>query len=208
MRRYSHNLNELSYLATFILRKIKVAKKGFERTGGTVRGESFEGKDLEFSEQIAKLKDTEGIYIVVHPGHLESVFKQLKEENFKGIVVAAGNASVPSVRNLPEASGVYVAAPIIYNAKYIFAQEAREKYEAQYGKPFNHYAASGYDIIKLLAGLMEDEFISRESVRGLLEEGFIYPGIFGYLEVKPGEHDIHFPLHPAQIVNGEVEYLR
>ena len=56
--------------------------------------------------------------------------------------------------------------------------------------------------------LLEDKEVSRESMRSLLEEGFIYPGVFGDLDVKPGQHDIDFPLHPAQIVEGEVKYLQ
>jgi hypothetical protein len=55
---------------------------------------------------------------------------------------------------------------------------------------------------------LEDEEVSRERMKSLLEQGFIYPGVFGDLDVKPGEHDIVFPLHPAQIVDGEVKYLR
>ena len=46
----------------------------------------------------------------------------------------------------------------------------------------------------------------REGVKRVLEEGFIYSGVFGSLEVKAGEHDISFPLYPAQIVDGKVQY--
>jgi len=53
-----------------------------------------------------------------------------------------------------------------------------------------------------------DKEVSRESVKNLLEGGFMYHGVFGELDVKPGEHDITFPLHPAQIVDGKLKYLR
>jgi len=59
-----------------------------------------------------------------------------------------------------------------------------------------------------LSGLLKDKEVSRESVKSLLESGFIYSGVFGSIDVKPGEHDITFPLHPAQIVDGEVKYLQ
>jgi len=36
----------------------------------------------------------------------------------------------------------------------------------------------------------------------------VYSGVFGTLNKKNGEHDIGFPLHPAQIIAGELEYLR
>jgi len=61
-------------------------------------------------------------------------------------------------------------------------------------------------VIKILAGLWEDEEISRERVKSLLDEGFTYSGVFGMVNVRPGEHDISFPLYPAQIINGEVKY--
>jgi hypothetical protein len=32
--------------------------------------------------------------------------------------------------------------------------------------------------------------------------------VFGDITVAPGGHDITYPLYPARIVNGGVEYLR
>ncbi|MDY7031654.1 MAG: hypothetical protein SVY10_07060 [Thermodesulfobacteriota bacterium] len=112
------------------------------------------------------------------------------------------------IKEMPEIAGVYLAAPIIYNPNFLFAKEVHKKYEALYKKPLSHQAAKGYDFMKLLAGLLEDEEVSRENVKRLLEEGFIYPGVFGDLDVKPGEHDISLPLHPAQIIDDKVKYLR
>ncbi|MBW2038545.1 MAG: ABC transporter substrate-binding protein [Deltaproteobacteria bacterium] len=186
----------------------ELLKKEFERTGGIVRGKTFEAKDSDFKKQIAKLKDMEAIYSVGFDSNLKNVFKQLKKENFSGFILGPATATLPSVRSMPEANGVYVAAPIIYNPNYLFAKEVKEKYETEYNRPFNHYAANGYDLIKLLAGLLEDKEISRESVKSLLEDGFIYPGVFGNLDVKRGEHGIAFLLDTAQIVDGEVKYLR
>lgn len=186
----------------------KLLKKEFEGTGGTVISEAFESDESDYKEQIAKLKDMEAIYAVGFDSHLKNVFKQLKKENFSEFILGPATATLPSVRNIPEANGVYVAAPIIYNPNFLFAKEVKKRYEAKYNKPFNHYAANGYDFVKLLAGLLEDKEISRESVKSLLEDGFMYPGVFGNLDVKRGEHGIAFPLDTAQIVDGEVEYLR
>lgn len=186
----------------------ELTRKDFEKAGGTLRGEIFKRKSTDFKAEINRLKHAEALYLVVNPGHYELIFQELKKQNYKGIIVGVGNVSTPRVRSLPEANGVYLVASIIYNPNFLYAREVRKKYEAVYGKQFNHYAASGYDIIKLLAGLLEDEKISRTGIKHLLEAGFIYPGIFGDLDVKPGDHDIHFPLHPARIVDGEVKYLR
>lgn len=181
-------------------------KNRFKKSGGAVRGSSFEPDEQNFKEQIATLRGTEAIYIVGFSPQLVTIFKQLQEENFDGTILASSGATFPSIRSMPEAKGTFVAAPIIYNPDFLFAQEVKDKYEERYGKPFNHYAANGYDFIKILAGLLEDQEISRKSIKKLMEEGFLYNGVFGSIEVELGEHDIIIPLHPAQIVEGGLEY--
>ena len=182
-------------------------KKGFEKTGGALKSVTLGMKEVDFKEQIMKLKDMEAIYIAGYPHHFENLFKQLKKAKFKGDIIASSAAAIPSVTSMPEANRVYMAAPIIYNPNFPFANELRDKYEDKYNKPFNNYAANAYDLIKLLAGLLEDKEISRDSIKGFLEDGFIYHGVFGTLDVKPGEHSFSFPLHPAQVVDGEIKYL-
>jgi len=183
-------------------------KEAFEKSGGTIKSKSFDIKDFDYREEIGILRNMEAIYAVGFPKHLMEVLRQLKEENYNGIILGPSAATSSPVRKLPAANGTYVAAPIIYDPKYLFARKVKEKYQARYDKSLNHQSANGYDCLKLLAGLLEDKKVSRESVRDLLEQGFSYPGIFGTLVVKPGEHDISFPLHPAQIIDGEVKYLR
>ena len=186
----------------------RLLKEEFEKNGGITKAEPYVSKETEFREPISKLKHTEAIYVVGYGSHLGNAFKALRRENFGGLILASDGASHYPVRNLPEAQGSYLAAFAIYDHNFLFAREAKGKYEAKYEKPFTHRSANGYDFIRLLTGLLRDKEISRESVKSLLEEGFIYPGVFGTIEVKPGEHDITFPLHPARIVDGEVKYLR
>jgi len=185
---------------------LELLQKDFKRTGGIVESELFKPNTTDFKESITRLVDMEAIYAVGFSSRLEKIFKQLKKENFKGFILGSSSAAFPSITTMPEAQGVYVATPIIYNPNFPFAKEAKGKYETRYDKPFNHAAANGYDTIKILAGLLEDKEISRDSIRTLLEEGFIYSGVFGTIDVKPGEHDIIFPLYPAQIIEGEVKY--
>ena len=182
-------------------------KEEFQKTGGVVRSEAFEVKNPDFKGKIVKLKDAKAIYIVGFVKHARQAIRQLREESFDGFIL--GNSGLTNlIKTTPEANGAYVAAPALYNPNYLFAKEVKGKYEARYSKPFIHQAANGYDFIKLLAGLLEDKEVSRESVKNLLERGFMYHGVFGELDVKPGEHDITFPLHPAQIVDGKLKYLR
>ena len=182
-------------------------KEGFEKAGGKVIGESFNPKKPDFKAKTKKLKNTEAIYTVGWVKPARQAIRQLKEDHYKGFILAAsGNSGLAEKE--PGLDGVYLAAPIIYNPAFLFAKEVKRKYEARYRKTFNHQAANGYDFIRLLAGLLEDQEISRKNVKNLLEQGFIYPGVFGDIDVKPGEHDIAFPLFPAKIVENGIKYLR
>jgi hypothetical protein len=69
-------------------------------------------------------------------------------------------------------------------------------------------AANDYDVVKMLTGLLKGQEATRENVKNLFEKGFTYPGVLEYVDLKPGEHDIIHPLFPAQLVDGELRYLR
>lgn len=186
----------------------EIVKKGFQARGGIVRSESFQTRDIDYREHIMKLRDLDAIYFIGFVRHIQEAFKQLRDVNFKGFILSSPGGCNPIVTSMPEANGVYVSAPIIFDPNYLFAKEAKEKYEAKYNKPFNLFAANGYDFLIFIAGLLKDKEVSRENLRVVLEQGFMYPGVFGVLDVRPGEHDIPFPLHPARIVDGELKYLR
>ncbi|HUU42114.1 MAG TPA: ABC transporter substrate-binding protein [Desulfatiglandales bacterium] len=185
----------------------KIAREAFQESGGTIRSEPFETREVNYKERIVKLKDMEAIYFIGFAHHIQKAFKQLRGVDFKGFIIVSTSGSDPFVTSMPEANGAYVSAPIIYNPDYLFAKEAKEKYEAKCNKPFNMFAATGYDALMLIAGLLKDKEVSRENLRVMLEEGFMYPGVFGVLDVKPGEHEIPFPLYPGRIVDGELKYL-
>jgi len=211
---------------TSILEKLKIARLGilyindeygrstfellrekFENEGRTTVSESFETADKDFSEKISAVGDTEAIYAVGYTAHMTGVFKQIRETNYQGVLIAGLSVAAPDIRKMPQFDGVYVAAPAVYNPNYPFAGKLKEQYETRYKKDLSHHAASGYDFIKLLDSLLEDKEISRPGIKAALDSGFVYPGIFGEINHKSGEHDIPFPLHPARIVNGELEYL-
>lgn len=186
----------------------QLLKEQYEAKGGSVTSVSFENNTLNYEPHVAQLLDREAIYVVGFAQHLKVAIKQIKKENYKGFII--GPAVIGTVKQATESSlteGVYFAAPIIYNTNFRLANRVREKYEARYKKFFTHPAANGYDFLKLIASILEDKKLSRSNVKHLLEQGFTYPGIFGEIQVKPGEHDIGFPLHPAQIVKGKIDFL-
>jgi branched-chain amino acid transport system substrate-binding protein len=184
----------------------ELLQKEFKGAGGLVEAEHFETIITDLKESIGRLNDMEAIYVVGFASLIGNIFGQLKEENFKGFILGGNAVAYPEVIILPEVEGVYFAAPIIYNPNFPFAKEVEKKYVDRYNKTFDHAAAGAYDAIKIFAGLWGDEEISRERVKSLLDEGFTYSGVFGMVNVRPGEHDISFPLYPAQIINGEVKY--
>jgi branched-chain amino acid transport system substrate-binding protein len=181
-------------------------KTVFENKGGTVMGIPFDPKKPDFNKKVSFLEQTGGVYIVGFVRIVEKAIKIIRSFGYKGIILAHSGATSLS-SSMPELDGVYVAAPIIYNPNYPFIREVKNKYESKYEKPFTHQAANGYDIIKIITGLMEGQELTREKVRMALEDEFSYPGISGFIEKKAGEHDILFPLYPAYIDKNKILYL-
>ena len=181
-------------------------RKKSEKSGMTVVAEPFAVKNPDLQPKISKLKDTDAIYVVGFVKNEGKAIRLLKKEKYPGFILGATGVT-NLIGKIPEVDGVYVASPLIYNPDFIFAREVKDKYEIRYGRPFTHQAANGYDFVKLIAALLEDREMSRESIREVLEGGFIHPGIFGELDIKPGSHEIDFPLHPARIEKGEIKFL-
>ncbi len=185
----------------------KVATR-FENSEGTVTKESFEPNAIDFKENIAKLQNKDAIFLAAFPDYDVIIIKQIREANYSGEILASADAATPFVFNMPEADGVYVVAPIIYDSNFLFARTASDNFESRYNKEFGLTAANGYDVIRILDGLLENEELSRDNVKNILEQGFSYSGVFGSVDALPGEHDISFPLLPAKVVNGKLEFRR
>lgn len=179
----------------------------FRANNKVVKDEPFDSKEADYKKYIIKFQEMEAICFIGYNYHIFNGIKQLREINYKGYIITSMGGSTPLVKDMPESDGVYAVSPFIYNSNYLFAKESKEKYEIKYNIAFTHLAANGYDFIKFIADLLGDKEISRENVKTTLERGFIYSGVFGTIKVKPDEHEINFPLFPAKIVNGKLEYL-
>lgn len=176
--------------------------------GGTTRSVPFGPSTEDFAPYFERLEGVDAIYINGFVPNLEVIFEWLSRHPVAKPLFSNNAATVPRIRALPMSEGVYVGAPLIYNRSFRFSSEARSKYENRYHKPFSHYAASGYDFMKLMAGLLEGHESSRRSVKERLAEGFVYPGVLGEISVRPGGRSATFPLVAARIAGGEVAYLR
>jgi len=185
----------------------KVATR-FENSEGTVTKESFEPNTIDFKENIAKLQNKDAILLAAFPDYDVIILKQIREANYSGKILSPADGATPSVFNMPEADGVYIVAPAIYDSNFLFASKVSENFESRYNKQFDQNAGNGYDLIRILDGLLENEELTRENVKNILDQGFSYSGVFGSVDVLPGEHDISFPLFPSQVVNGKLEFRR
>jgi len=190
-------------------RSVLVAvEKEFENDEGIINKELFAPDAVSYKDQIAKLQNEDAIVIIAWPEHVELILKQIREVDYQGHIIGSSDSATPFVFNMPEANGVYLATPIIYDSNFLFASQVADNFEPRYNKQFDHWAANGYDIIRILGGLLENEEISRDNVKRILDEGFSYSGVFGSIDALPGEHDISFPLFPSQVVDGELVFRR
>ncbi len=180
----------------------------FENDEGTINKELFAPDAVYYKDQIVKLQNEDAIVIIAWPEHVELILKQIREVDYQGHIIGSSDAATPFVFNMPEANGMYLATPIIYDSNFLFASTASENFESRYNKQFDHWAANSYDIFRILGGLLQNEELSRDNVRRILDEGISYSGVFGSVEVLPGEHDISVRLFPSQVVDGKLVFRR
>ena len=188
------------------IEEARLLKSGFEGAGGTVHVQSFELTDTVHTQQIEALKGQDAIFLATLGANLTNAVRELRAVNFSGPILMPSSGASPDLFVAPEMQGVYLSAPIIYNPAYLYARDAADKFTARYHQPFNHWAAAGYDFMKLITGLLEDRPLSRSGVKNALAAGFEYSGVFGAVRVKPGEHDITFPMYPAQILTSTIKF--
>lgn len=172
----------------------------------SITKEPFAPNAEDFKENIAKLQNEDAIFIVAFPDYIEIILKQLREANYPGEILTSSDGATFEIFAMPESDGVYLGLPIIYNSNFKLASKMAVSFEEKYDKKLDHNAANGADLIKILNGLLDEEEISRENIKELLNSGFTYSGMFGTITVPPKHHDIQFNLFPAKIVNGEIEF--
>lgn len=162
----------------------------------------------DFSGYVEKVVDYDCVYITGFSSHLKNLIIALRKAGYQGIICGPSSLGIQTLREMPEMDGVYLAAPRIYSSDYPYGERVKARYEETFdGAVFDHYAATGYDFIEIMANLLQGQELTRDSVRLLLEQGFSYGGILGTIHVEPGNHDISFPLTEGQIKNKEIRYL-
>jgi len=183
-------------------------EEAYQNSERTVNREPFDLDTTDFKDHIMNLQNTDAIFVVAFPDYVEVIFKHMREVNYPSHIIGTEDAVTPNIVSMPESNGVYLATPAIYDSHFLFASKVSEKFESKYNKQFDHNAGNGYDFIRILDGLLENEELTRDNVKNILDGGFSYSGVFGSVDVLPGEHDMSFPLFPAQVVDGKLEFRR
>lgn len=179
----------------------------FEAIGGTAEIVDYCCKDGDIPATVELIAGNEAIYIAADFKATNAGLLAIRESGYTGYVFGSSAASIPEITSMPEAEGMYVSAPAIYNPNYLPAQDLAEEFERVYGHNMTHYAVSGYDAINLIYGLMKDKELTREMVRAQLHGGFSYASVLGPVVVTPGSHDIEYDLLRAQVAEGRLWYL-
>lgn len=178
-----------------------------EAAGGTAEVVDYCCKDVNITSKVDMLAENDAIYIAADFKATKVGLLAIREANYSGYVFGASPASSPEITSMPEAEGMYVSAPAIYNPNYLPAHDLKEEFQQVFGYNMTHYAVSGYDAVNLIYGLMKDKELTRDVMREQLHGGFSYASVLGPVVVAPGSHDIQYDLLRAQVVEGRLWYL-
>ena len=175
--------------------------------GIEIEGAAVDLAQVDFASEIAQLRGTDALYLPVYPSHLISFLAQSEQAGYRGDLIGAYTVAFPQIFAIPAVEGMYMTSPLVYNPNFLFAQEVAAVFESAYDKPFSSAQAVMYEPLFMIADLMEDERVTRDNLREILDQGFSYSGVFGEMNAPPGDHELSFPLYPSQVVGGKLEYL-
>ncbi|MEX2443765.1 MAG: ABC transporter substrate-binding protein [Alkalispirochaeta sp.] len=178
------------------------------RTMVTVDSHPFTGEQSELNDAVRSFMNHDAVYFVGFAANILNMHEVFAQADYEGIMLSTSTATIPSLRRDSGLDGVYVAAPLIYNESFVLAREVSQQYQDRYDQTLNHYAATGYEVINVLAGLLDGQEPDRAQVIDVLRKGFIYPGIFGEITLYAGENNMFFPLYPAVIEGKDLRYVR
>jgi len=184
----------------------KLVSAAFEAEGGRVVGQHFDKQDFNVADKVVALGAVDAIYVVGYVSFTGKVVQQVRLAGFRREIIAASGGAAPSVRAVSETEGVYLSAPLLYNENYLYAKKLSDKYVEKFHRPLSHQSAVGYDVLYLLRGLLQDEPVSRVNLKKVLEQGYHFPSAMGDIIVAPGSHEINYPLYPALIKDGAVNF--
>lgn len=174
----------------------------------TVITRSFSMNTQDFASHAAAVQDVDAVIIAGFPHHILGAIRELRKNHFLGTIICSSAAALPFVREAPESEGVYVTASAFENTNYHFADDFKANFQQKYGVRATQVAATGYDFLYMLDGLLDESEPTPEELQRHLQKGFVYSGFVGNMELKPGMQDFIYPMFPGRIgKNGVIEFL-
>jgi branched-chain amino acid transport system substrate-binding protein len=167
----------------------------------------FDPDILNYNDQIKQVMDMDAVYFIGNSNQIKYFLPQIRKDNYKGKLISMNSGAMPEIIEMKESDGLYVSSSSFLHPNIFFADKIKEKYQMLYNTKLTFNGASSYDAIRMISILMDEKDISRKNVRKVLDDGFVYPGILGVLNVSKGNHEISCPLFPAKIVNGKLKFI-
>lgn len=183
-------------------------KDSLGRYGGEAIGLSFKGDTKELRPLLKKASGfhPEGVLIIAYEDALVSVLKEIKEFGIVETPVFTYRvlADYSVLRKAGEAAeGVYLTFGDYNPSSPATPLQERfvENYEKEYGRLPPHYAAFGYDIIRLIVQALEDKSSNPKKIREKLLKINKFKGVMGDLSVLPNR-EVSFPVKVMRIQEG------
>jgi len=185
----------------------EMLSEAFEDQGGMVVASSISANQIEFSDGIGNISDTEAVFVVGLRHQFPEILAELNASGYEGHFIGAVEASIPENWELPDSQGAYVSAPLLYNPGAAVDVVFLTEFEEKFGRKLTHQGAIGSDVLGLIWGLLSDRDVSRESLQDLMGAGFVHSGILGVVTLTHGNHNVDVPLFRGVIQGGGLQYL-
>jgi branched-chain amino acid transport system substrate-binding protein len=186
-------------------------EKAYRTYGGIVIRENFTVGETDFRPQIIRLQaaKVEGLFVSGFDGHLLTIFKYLRDIDFKGKLFSSNVAALltfhPEVsRDFPE---IMLSASRNYEMNDPFSKSFQAAFEQRFQRKPSQYAANAYDVVLWIADTLQK---SKAATRAELREAFLrFPpqgGSLGPTEITVNGHEIAFALKSARLKEGKLSF--
>ena len=178
---------------------------------GTLIAESFLGSDTDFRAQLLKLKSAhvDALYLVGLNSQLLIAVTQVEQLKFNIPIFGPSTFSDPEVRGAMRGISfrVHLGSSAIYDREDSASAAFRAAYRKQYGSEPSHSAANGYGALFLIVAAARKATAARpDRLRAGLAELKNYRDALGEVQIDSQRHEFAFPLAPAVLKKGELEF--
>lgn len=185
------------------------AREAFSEKGIRVLSAPYPAATQDISNQVLLAGNSDAILIAGFEAGCIAALKEIRHQNFDGLVLGTSTMATAGFLKMEEAQGMIVASPSVYNPGYSLVKDLSERYRREYSQEFHHNAAVGYDVITMLGSLAEElNEINPGNMLRLLEQEFVFPGLFGDVYKSRGQRSFNLPLVPVQFREGERIFLQ